>query len=973
MVSALEIDKKLWVSSSKHLLMNEAQKYQTSLKPEFFLSDFVDKTNIGLLYDRLFRMGKFDTHTRKILDKEMIRRQLLSHPLLKELPWGSSNVKKDAKKFIARMKDEIGIFPSAYYCFGPDENSCFVETSEPLSLLIPENEFYEVLKSAYNFWIERHRQGENDTEYFNRFSNTMEISEWLGLLSAMQTDIFGLRTRFSTRTKDILYQLAFMFTNAAGKEVCINLVYVKNLLNWRFILRKTQAKYNDGIVRHDFGYSLQENLPLIRQTPECIEIIFEPPIEFLKIFRENKHSSFKGKLVIRLSLPVNSRKIGFLNEQQIDFVIKLLFEFSLLIVFGIYLGRFSSLRSLKVVVTLAFFAGSMVPLSGLTWFGISYLNSQKQFEAKRMFEFLKENIQEAEKKITLQKTRNVIFYSIMTDRISRMNLEQRKKFPLILKQSSESNEHSEKYYRRPFIGYYLLNEDGSECFDLESSDDAMKKQMKTFFGGTFTEFLLRMGGFNHLDENGRQKLAQRVEMMAGITDGIVETEKFRNMLEFEGQTVPSSITSRGESLTAFILARSKNVPDGLISFFSNTGSWERAIKDIINKKQFPVRFFHNGYKITLSFFPLDSNNVNSMAQIGIDNEIISLKDHERFYKLAKALYANSENAEIDNLEQNPPSLILTQVIANQDVFAMAYAEKVKTALLKDEELLIFVAIIFALISSFVLAKGTARILLVSIPAFVQAIDEVQNRNFLWELKISSGDEFEELAKSFNIMGRKLLEREKMSQLVSENVMQAISCTDASMLKPGGEKREATILFSDIRSFTTLSEKYKAEEIVEMLNSYFTVMAEVIVENGGIIDKLIGDAIQAVFYQSADKKRSEIRASVAAVEMQKQLKTFNSNRKKQGLFTVNNGFGISTGVVISGRVGTETGKLDATVIGKTLNRAEHLESLSKNARQSNILIDKTTLAGLEESGLRAKVISFKSDESIEAETFELLSL
>jgi len=62
------------------------------------------------------------------------------------------------------------------------------------------------------------------------------------------------------------------------------------------------------------------------------------------------------------------------------------------------------------------------------------------------------------------------------------------------------------------------------------------------------------------------------------------------------------------------------------------------------------------------------------------------------------------------------------------------------------------------------------------------------------------------------------------------------------------------------------------------------------------------------------------------------------------------------VVISGRVGTETGKLDATVIGKTLHRAEHLESLSKNAKQSNILIDKTTLVGLKESGLQTKVIS-----------------
>jgi len=203
----------------------------------------------------------------------------------------------------------------------------------------------------------------------------------------------------------------------------------------------------------------------------------------------------------------------------------------------------------------------------------------------------------------------------------------------------------------------------------------------------------------------------------------------------------------------------------------------------------------------------------------------------------------------------------------------------------------------------------------------------------------SGDEFRQMTQAFNEMSNALRQREMIKRYVSDKLIQQIqSQTDFARSEDTTVK--ITVLASDIRGFTSISEKFSPAEVVEMLNSYFTVMESLITANGGIIDKYIGDAILAIFYHDSHGENAAIRACKAAREMRERLTTFNSDRLANGLFTIENGIGMATGMAISGSIGTETGRKDFTVIGSVVEDAASIESKTAGCA-SRILLCRAT--------------------------------
>ena len=155
----------------------------------------------------------------------------------------------------------------------------------------------------------------------------------------------------------------------------------------------------------------------------------------------------------------------------------------------------------------------------------------------------------------------------------------------------------------------------------------------------------------------------------------------------------------------------------------------------------------------------------------------------------------------------------------------------------------------------------------------------------------------------------------------------------------GSLQPVTILFSDIRGFTTRSEEIGARATVSMLNEYLSLMVDIIEEHDGILDKFIGDAIMGLFGAPFPRSDDAINSVKTAQGMLKSLGKLNSNRIKRGEFPIEIDIGINTGEVVVGNIGSAK-RMDYTVIGDAVNLAARLESATKHY-SSNLLISETT--------------------------------
>ena len=156
---------------------------------------------------------------------------------------------------------------------------------------------------------------------------------------------------------------------------------------------------------------------------------------------------------------------------------------------------------------------------------------------------------------------------------------------------------------------------------------------------------------------------------------------------------------------------------------------------------------------------------------------------------------------------------------------------------------------------------------------------------------------------------------------------------------GGAESEATILFSDVRSFTTLTETLGAQGTVGLLNEYFTLMVDCLQKEGGMLDKFIGDAIMAVFGLPLPREDDPDRAVRAGIGMLVELEAFNQARKTRGMMAIDMGLGINTDEIVSGNIGSPK-RMNYTVIGDGVNLAARLETACKQYGAKMLISDAT---------------------------------
>ena len=255
-----------------------------------------------------------------------------------------------------------------------------------------------------------------------------------------------------------------------------------------------------------------------------------------------------------------------------------------------------------------------------------------------------------------------------------------------------------------------------------------------------------------------------------------------------------------------------------------------------------------------------------------------------------------------------------------------------------------VALVLAIVGAFFLAEGITaplRRLVVGTEAI-----RAGNYEFQLELKLKSTDEIGMLARSFNEMVLGLKERFLMSKFVSSSTVQMIR-QEKGEVRLGGERKNVTVFFSDIRGFTSFSERVEPEVVIDLLNKYLSKQAAIVAKHQGIVDKYVGDEVIAIF----EGEDMVDQAVLCAVEIQREIAELN----KANTEDIRVGIGINTGMAIVGNVGSEE-RMDHTVLGNNMNLGARLCSI---AQPGQIIISESSWRLLKTKSVRTKTLDVVS--------------
>jgi len=924
--SATTMENDLYHARMQQKLRIELQKYDSTLQPQIFISTAFERSTSEKL------MQEWDTG-------KDIRDSYLAHKILGRLPGFLAAANSPVDKFMQFSREIAGLPPQAVFVIAESEQNCHWHLEKPFSQPQNHGNLTKLLAAVWQFLEQRNSFAGQPLipKKYEDLAAFPELNQAIGLFQPIKCSYGAIIERYSHKARDITY-IAILPVPAAvtGKENrYIIAVYCRNAFSPQFMLQKTTRGFSNGSFTHKAILTPERVLPSFCEDKRQMTLTGQLPHEFTRLLAARKLPEGQQP-AISISCPVKSPDADH-KDIAVNLFLKITAILSFMFTVAVMLGRIGNSGTLHKLVRACFLTGILLPLTASIWLGICHDNSRKQLETELMLDFMQQQLALTEQKILLQISRSILFQNIFIERTGRLSPQKLRKINEITKYVSYMPKDKSRlevceHMGRRFYSYFMLHpEVDDNIIGMGAGQGQVTESLYPVFISPAQEILFQLGAWNISSEKSRQ-LLQRSQITQGLIDVAIDRRMLSRIFAEERIPVFNSMTTGREYITCGFWKDSQNTKTGILFMQSNRENWKSDILELIKENMLQTVYYRDGFELTVRvFFPnayrqrvLDSDTHNVAARFSPDNRTL--------WEAAQAMFLVSQVSRINNLDSEQPHLLCGQAILSGDSYLMAHAVPVPDRYQASGMAGYALLMLLAILSSYYLAGGVAWLLLRSIPAFQASMHEMAQQNYLWQIELNSGDEFDRLAHTFNHLGRQLYERQQISQLVSRNVLDAINSGDDLMLRPGGSRVNASILFADIRNFTTLTEKYPPQQIVSMLNDYFSLMAEQIESRGGIIDKLVGDAIQAVFYHHECENGAKA-AVTAALAMRAGLADCNRQRSKSGLFTIDNGVGICTGSVICGRVGSESGKLDATLVGSLVGQAAQLESMSKAGTSS----------------------------------------
>lgn len=351
----------------------------------------------------------------------------------------------------------------------------------------------------------------------------------------------------------------------------------------------------------------------------------------------------------------------------------------------------------------------------------------------------------------------------------------------------------------------------------------------------------------------------------------------------------------------------------------------------ITRTEVTIAYLMNNAKVIMSGTTFNTDNAKKIKSLLQNNQ--NILDRNRTIELSGEDYI-SLPVKLESIKKRNLTVILQRSLSEA---LKAYNQ------LRD---ILFVIFTISLITSVMLAFFIARQVTQPVKLLIEGSKFIENGVYDHNIDVVRNDEIGLLADSFNSMAKGLAEKEKVRNLLGKVVSPAIAEELLSKdIQLGGEEKYITTLFSDIRNFTSLCEGKAPEEILSLLNEYFTNISSKIEKNGGVVDKYIGDAVMALFGAPIHHDNDATNAIKAAFEMCHALKELNLNFEQRNIAPIGIGIGINSGVVVAGNMGS-LNRLNYTVIGDGVNLASRLEGLTKSYGVDIIVSESTAEAAPE---------------------------
>ena len=276
-----------------------------------------------------------------------------------------------------------------------------------------------------------------------------------------------------------------------------------------------------------------------------------------------------------------------------------------------------------------------------------------------------------------------------------------------------------------------------------------------------------------------------------------------------------------------------------------------------------------------------------------------------------------------------------QIVA---VIQKSYNENIENVQAFQNVLLQFYIAVIAvsLIAVVLLARSVTRPIL----DLALRVRRIEAGDYGQAVQVSGEDEIGQLAGSVNNMAKGLAEKEKVRDLLGKVVSHEIAEELLSKtIALGGEERIVTVLFSDIKGFTSLCENMAPEAVLTLLNRYLSEITEVIEANRGVVDKYTGDSVMALFGAPLNRPNDAQNAIATVLSIQSTIATLNATNRATGMLEIGAGIGVHTGLVVAGNLGSQN-RLNYTVIGDSVNLSARLEGLTRKYHVPNIVSDAT---------------------------------